>query len=132
MPTCGYGSACASLLPSARQRPPAFPLHQEEDRVGSLFQYSVPGDGAGCRVESPRGTTLTARVLPGAHFSRAAIVPGASSSVEAQTICRPASVVASPENDSRMAEAGTAHTVRTRRADALGLSPFTASTTVPA
>src|SRR2546429_3858090 len=113
MRSCGYGRACTGLLPSSRQRPPAFPLYQEDDRVGSLFQCCLPGDGAGCRVESPGSTTLVAPVLSGVDFSCVAFVPGASSSVDAQALCRAASIAASPENDSRMAAAGTTHTAST-------------------
>ena len=40
-------------------------------------------------------------------------IPGASSSIESQTLCRAAFVAASPESDSRMAAAGTAHTAST-------------------
>src|SRR6266568_5493534 len=114
MRSCGYGRACTGLLPSSWQRPPAFPLYQEDDRVGSLFQCCLPGDGAGCRLESPPGTTLVAHVLPGADFSRVAFVPGASSSVdESQTLCRAASIAASPESNSCMAAAGTTHIAST-------------------
>jgi hypothetical protein len=67
--------------------------------VGSLFQCSLPGDGAGCRVESPGGTTFTPHVLPGPDFICHSFLPDTSSTIEDQTLCRAASVAASAEND---------------------------------
>src|SRR5512135_3358442 len=98
--------------------------------MGSLFQRRLPGDSAGCRVESPGGTTLTSLVLPGPDFSCVAFVPGASSSIDAQTLYRAASVAASPESDSRLAAGGNAHAASTRQANALGVSTFATSTAV--
>ena len=73
------------------KRSPAFPLHHEDDWVGSLFQCSVPSDGARCRVELPGGTTLTARVLPGSLKLRCHRQSGPLLIFRRspQTICRP-------------------------------------------